>query len=112
MLHLKLVRRVKGDPLAYVVQCHIKMACVPPGHYAYMNLDEEMVIKANIVDKKSNFKFTQITLDRAYPDHQSDTFRIYNTLVYQFLSKIFICICIHEEKEEYAGWLSSVLCCS
>ena len=39
MLHLKLMSRVKGAPLADVVWCYVKIAHIPPGHDAYLNLD-------------------------------------------------------------------------
>ena len=47
VLHLKLVREVRGVPLAYVVWHHTNVTHIPPGHYAYLNLDEEMISKAS-----------------------------------------------------------------
>ena len=66
------------------------MAHIPPRHDAYLNLDEDMIAKAPIVDKKSNFDLTQDVLNIAYLDHKSDTFKIDDALVYQTLSKIFM----------------------
>ena len=90
MLHLKLVRGVRGVLSAYVVQHHVKVVHILPGHDSYLNIDEEMITRAPIVDGKLNYKLTQDVLDRAYPDYWCDTFKINNILVYQTLSKIFI----------------------
>ena len=40
VLHLKLVRGVRGTPFAYVIRQHIKVAHILPEYYAYLNLDE------------------------------------------------------------------------
>ena len=42
VLYLKLIRGVKGTPLIYVVQCHIKVAHISPGWGACLNLDGEI----------------------------------------------------------------------
>ena len=62
MLHLKVV----GIPLAYVVGQHVKVVYILPGYDANLNLDEEMITKALIVDAKSNVRTTQDSLDRAH----------------------------------------------
>ena len=87
--YLKLVRGMRGDPLAYVVQHHITVAHISPRSDAYLNLNEEMITRAPIVDACANLKLNQDSLDRAYLDHQADTFMIDNAMVYQILSKMF-----------------------
>ena len=59
MLHLKFIRGVRGVPLAYMVQDHIKVAHITPGYDAYLNLGEEMIARAPIDDGKLNIKLTQ-----------------------------------------------------
>ena len=58
-MYLKLVRGMSGTPLAYVVRCHIKVAHIPPGSDAYLNLDEEMIARASIVDTRLNLRLNQ-----------------------------------------------------
>ena len=53
VLHLKLVRGVRGVSLAYVVWHHVKVAHIPPGHDAFLNLDEKMITRAIIVNGES-----------------------------------------------------------
>ena len=62
--HLKFVREMRGAPLAYVVRHHVKMTHISPGCGAYLNLDEEVIIRIPIFDAKSNLKLTQDCLDR------------------------------------------------
>ena len=76
VLHLKLVRGMRGTPLAYVAWCHIKVAHISSGYGAYLNLDKEMIAGAHIINTKSNLKMTQKTLDRTYLSHQVDIFKI------------------------------------
>ena len=90
VLHLNLMRGMRGFLLAYMVQWHMNIAHIPPEHDAYLNLDKEMITRAPIVDAKLNFKMTQEVLDRVYKNYQCDTFKIDNALVHQILSKIFI----------------------
>ena len=90
VLHLKLMRWARGVPLAYEVRQHIKASHISPGYSAYLNLDEEMIAKAPIVDAKLNLKQTQECLDRAHVSWECDTFKINNTLVYHMLSKVFM----------------------
>ena len=87
VIHLKLVRG--GVPLMYVVQYHIKVSYILPGCGTYLNLNEEMIVRASIVDAKSNPKLTQECLDRIYLSCHCDTFKIDNALVYQILLKVF-----------------------
>ena len=47
-----------------------------------------MIVRAPIVNSKSNLKMTQKTLDRAYISNEADTFKIDNALVYQILPKV------------------------
>ena len=89
VLDLKLIRGMRETPLAYVVWCHIKVAHILPGYGVYLNLDEEIIARAPIVDFRLNLKLNQETLDRAYLDHQCDTFKIDNALVFQILYKTF-----------------------
>ena len=89
VLHLKLVSGMRGALVTYVVWCNVNIAHIMPGYGAYLNLDEEMIARSSIIDAKSNLKMTQEMLDRAYLSHQVDTFKIYNALVYQILSKVF-----------------------
>ena len=81
VLHLKLVRGVRGTLLAYFVWCHIKVAHISSGYDAYLNLDKEM-ITAPIVNSKLNLKLNQELLDMVYLDYQDDMFKIDNALVY------------------------------
>ena len=90
VLHLKLVRGMRGIPLAYVVWCHIKVAHISPGYGTYPNLDKEIIARDPIINSRSSLKLSQDSLDRAYLDHQCDTFNIDNALVYQILSNIFM----------------------
>ena len=89
VLHLKLVRGMRGTPLAYAVWCHIKVTHILPGYHAYLNLEGEMITRAPIVNSRSNLKLSQKTLESAYLDHQCDT-NIDNALVYQILLKMFM----------------------
>ena len=49
-----------------------------------------MIARAPILDTWSNLRLNQNSLDRIYIDHQTDTFKVDNTMVYQIFSKIFI----------------------
>ena len=90
VLHLKLTKEVRVVLLAYVIWCHIKVAYIFPGHDAYLNLDEEMIVRALIVDRESNLKLTQNVLYRAYLNYQCDTFKVNNAIMYQTIYKIFM----------------------
>ena len=59
VLHLKLISRVKGVSLAYVVRYHVKVAHISSGYSAYLNLDKERIARAPINDAKSDLKLTQ-----------------------------------------------------
>ena len=63
VLHLKLVRGIRGTLPAYVIWCHIKVAHILPGYGTYLNLDNEVIARAPIIDSRSNLKMTQETLD-------------------------------------------------
>ena len=81
VLHLKLVRGVRGVPLAYVVWCnvklahilpgydahHIKVAHISPRYAAYLNLDG-IIATAPIINTKLNFKLSQDCLEIVYFD--------------------------------------------
>ena len=82
ILHLKLLRGVRGVLLAYAVRQNIKIAHISSGHVSYLNLDKDMIAK-------SNPNQTMECLDKAYASLQCDTFKINNALVYHILSKIF-----------------------
>ena len=84
------VREVRGASLAYVFQCHVKVAHIAPGYGTYLNLDKEMIARAPIDVKKLNLKMTQDSLDRAYLSHQCEKFKVDNILVYQTLLKAII----------------------
>ena len=73
-----------------MVQHHIKVALIPPVNGAYLNLDEEIIARAPIFDSKKNLKLNQESLDKAYLDHQCNTFKTNGALVYQILSKVFM----------------------
>ena len=90
LLYLKLVRGMRGTPLAYVVQCNIKVAYISPGYDAYLRLDEEMITRSPIADSRMNLKLNQEALERVYLDYWCDTFKIDNALVYQILLKMFM----------------------
>ena len=88
IIYLKLVRGMSGTPLTYVVQCHIKVAHIPPGSGAYLNFDEEVIARASIVDTRSNLRLKQDSLDRVYIEHQTDSFKVDNAVVYQRFSRM------------------------
>ena len=90
ILYLKLIRGLRGVSLAYVVWHHVKVAHILPGYSAYLNVDEEMIARAPIIDSMSNLKLTQEYLDRVYLSYQCNKFKIDNTLVYQILSTDFM----------------------
>ena len=50
VLHPKLMRLMSGVLVSYIVRCHIKVASIPPGHDACMNLDEDKLAPAPIFD--------------------------------------------------------------
>ena len=54
VMYLKIMRDMKGTPLAFVIWCHGKVAHIPHGSGAYLNLDEEMIARAPIVNISSN----------------------------------------------------------
>ena len=56
VLHLKLVRDMRGTPMAYVVQRHVKVAHISPRSGTYLNLDNYMMARAPIVDARLNLK--------------------------------------------------------
>ena len=89
VMYLKLMRGIREALLAYVVRNHVKVAHIPPGSGAYLNLDEEMIARAPIVDASSNLRLNQHSLHRVYVDHQADTFKVDNAVVYQIHSKMF-----------------------
>ena len=62
VLHLKIVRGLRGVQSAYVVRQHLKE------YDGYLKLDDEMIAIAPIVDSTSNLKMTQDSLDTAYVD--------------------------------------------
>ena len=76
--------------LVYVVLCHMKVVHISPGYGTYLNLDQEMIARASIVDSKMNLKINQESLYRVYLDYQCDTFKINNALVYQIVLKVFM----------------------
>ena len=92
VLHLKLVRGIRGALMAYLVQRHIMVAHITLGYGAYLNLDEEMITRAPIIDSKMNLMFNQEILDRVCLDYLCATFKINNALVYQILSNMFMYI--------------------
>ena len=84
VLHLKLIRRVRGAPFANMVFCHIKMEHTSLGYDAYLNLGGEMIAKAPIGDAKLNLTLTQKCLDGVYLSDYCDTFKVGNAWVHQF----------------------------
>ena len=58
-MHLKLMRRFRVTPLTNEVQYHVKVAHISPWYGAYLNLDEDIIARALIVDAKLNLKLTQ-----------------------------------------------------
>ena len=92
---------------AYVIWHHIYVAHITPGYSAYLSLDKEMITRATIVDNTSNLKLNQNLLGMVHLDHQCDTFKINNALVYQILSKVFtdmdVCVYIKQRKSTQDG---------
>ena len=54
MLHLQLLRRVRGVLLAYMFIQHIKVAHIIARYVVYLNHDEEMIARFPMVDAKLN----------------------------------------------------------
>ena len=54
VMYLKLMRGMRGTQLTYMVQCHVKVIHIFPGSGAYLNLDEEMIVRAPIVNASLN----------------------------------------------------------
>ena len=48
-----------------------------------------MITRAPIINTRTNLKLNQESLDRVYLDHQVDTFKVDDDMVYQILSKTF-----------------------
>ena len=88
VLHLNLMRGMR-DPCGLCGLASHQGSSYQPGYGAYLNLDEEMITRAPIINTKWNLKIIQETLDRAYLNYQVDTFKIDNALVYHILSKVF-----------------------
>ena len=65
------------------------MAHIPPGSGTYLNLDKEMITRAPIINTRLDLRLNQGSLDRVYGDHQTDTFKVDNAMVYQMFSKMF-----------------------
>ena len=80
---------MRETPLAYVVWRHVKVAHIPPGSGAYLNLDEEIITRAPIVNTSLTLRLSQDSLDRVYVDDQADTIKVDNAMVYQNFSKMF-----------------------
>ena len=47
-----------------------------------------MIARAPIVNARSNLRLNQDSLDWVYIDHQTDTFKVDNAMVYQMFSKM------------------------
>ena len=60
---------MRGILLAYVVWHHIKVAHIPSGSGAYLNVDKEMIPRAPIVNIRSNLRLNQDALDSVYVNH-------------------------------------------
>ena len=86
VLHLKLIRGMRGTSLAYLVQ----VAHTSQRYDAYLNLDKEMIARAPIINSRMNLKLNQEALDRIYLDYQCDTKKIHNALMYQILLNMFM----------------------
>ena len=56
VLHLRLIKGVRGDPLTYVVRQNVKVVHISPGYSTYLKLDEKMMTRTPIVHVKSNLK--------------------------------------------------------
>ena len=74
VLHLRLMRGVRGVSLVYVVRQLVKVADMSPEYSAFLNLDEEKIVRAQIVNIKSNLKQTQKCKDNSYVSWQCDAF--------------------------------------
>ena len=83
VIHLKLVKGVRGVQLEYMFRQHGKMAYMSPEY------DEEIISWVCIVNTKLNLKQTQDSQDRAYVIWHCDTFIKDNASVYHILSKFF-----------------------
>ena len=63
VMYLKLVRGMRGTPLAYVVWYYVKLAHISPVFGAYLNFDEEIIARALIVNVRSNLRLSHDSLD-------------------------------------------------
>ena len=68
MLHLKIMRGIRGIPVVCVVIQHAMLAHVSSGYCAYLNLDK-VIARAPIVDAKTSLCQTQDWLDQKYTKH-------------------------------------------
>ena len=59
VMYLRLLIGTRGGALFYVVWHHVKVAHIPPGSGTYLNLDEEMIARAPILDTWSNLRLNQ-----------------------------------------------------
>ena len=84
VLHLKLVRKVWGVPLAYVVRQHTKVIFILLRYDAFMNADEEIIDRAPIVDTRSNLKQPHDWLDMRYINSQCNAFK--NLTIHLFIT--------------------------
>ena len=87
--YLNLVRGMRGTQLVYVIRRHVEVALIPHGSGTYLNLDVDMIIRAPIVKARMNIKLSQNSLDRICLEHQPDTFKNDDAMVYQIPSKVF-----------------------
>ena len=55
--------------MVYVVQRYVKVAHIPPGSGANLNLDKEIITRAPIIDTRSNLRLNQDSLHWVYVSH-------------------------------------------
>ena len=91
--------RVMGISLAYLDGEHIKVAQISPGYVTCLDLDEEMITKAPIVNIRSNLSQTQNWIDKKYLELQCNTFKADNTMMYCNLSNIFTYVYVKQRKK-------------
>ena len=110
VLHLRLVMGVQGINVLCSQKLH-QVAYISTGYSTYLNLDEQMIARAPLIDMKLNLKMIQEGLDRAYFSWQCSTFKVNNAFVNHILKDFYgpRCIRMCEKQEEQPGWSRDVL---
>ena len=74
VLYLKLVRRIKGIPLTYMIRQNVKVVHISSWYDAYF--DKEMIARAHKVNKRMNLQINQDCLSKKYVKYQCNISRL------------------------------------